>query len=67
MNDRIAPTAERPLDDNIQVPSVLLSCLDQLVERKSRQTGERPAEVRRLVEIEILRKGIEQLQTELQP
>jgi hypothetical protein len=42
----------------ITVPPGLVASVDQMVERVSRRTGERPASVRRGVEIAIVTRGL---------
>ena len=50
----------------IRVPPILLACLDQLVERVARRTGEPIERVRRSVEIAVLTRGVTALQEEYQ-
>ena len=48
----------------IKVPDALAVVLDELVERVSRRTGERPKDVRRGLEIAVLSRGVALLRGE---
>ena len=57
--------ARKPLEPyRIAIPDAVVPDIDELVERVSRRTGERPEDVRRGVEQTVILRGIRALQGE---
>ncbi|MFO7179617.1 MAG: hypothetical protein DIU78_013045 [Pseudomonadota bacterium] len=55
----------RPLGETIQLDSIHVDAIDQLVDEACRHTGERPEDARPAVVEAILKRGIEALREEL--